>query len=46
MPETISMIYDHGLYRGYIEFILGLEWDNGKENGNDYTGLYREGPFQ
>ena len=26
---------------GYIRVILGLYWDNGKENGNYYTGLYR-----
>ena len=30
-----------GLYRGYIGVILGLYWDNGKENGNYYNGLYR-----
>ena len=23
------------------EYILGLYWDNGKENGNYYNGLYR-----
>ena len=22
------------------QYILGLYWDNGKENGNDYDGLY------
>ena len=25
---------------GYIGVILGLYWDNGKENGNYYNGLY------
>ena len=25
---------------GYIRAILGLYWDNGKENGNYYIGLY------
>ena len=25
-----------GLYRDYIGYILGLYWDNGKENGNYY----------
>ena len=30
-----------GLYRDYIGNILGLYWDNGKENGNYYNGLYR-----
>ena len=25
---------------GYIRIILGLYWDNGKENGNYYNGLY------
>ena len=29
-----------GLYRIYI-YILGLYWDNEKENGNYYNGLYR-----
>ena len=35
-----------GLYRDYIGYILGLYWDNGKENGNYYikigyiVGLY------
>ena len=24
---------------GYIEYILGLYWDNGKENGNYYNGF-------
>ena len=23
---------------GYIGFILGLPWDNGKDNGNCYNG--------
>ena len=23
-------------------YILGLYWDNGKENGNYYNGLYRD----
>ena len=22
--------------------LLGLDWDNGKENGNYYNGLYRD----
>ena len=26
-----------GLYWGYIGVILGLYWDNGKENGNYYV---------
>ena len=30
-----------GTHRGDIRNILGLYWDNGKENGNCYTGLYR-----
>ena len=25
-----------------IGTILGLYWDNGKENGNYYNGLYRD----
>ena len=25
---------------GIIGYILRLYWDNGKENGNDYNGLY------
>ena len=25
---------------GYIGFILGLYWGNGKENGNYYNGEY------
>ena len=29
-----------GLYRDY-KVILGLYWDNGKENGNYYNGLFR-----
>ena len=28
-----------GLYWGYIRAILGLYWDNGKENGNGYLGF-------
>ena len=27
-------------YRGYMGVILGLSWDNGKENGNYYNGIY------
>ena len=34
--ETIIMGYI-----GIIGYILGLYWDNGKENGNYYNGLYR-----
>ena len=32
-----------GYIGGYIRVILGLCWDNEKENGNsrDYRGLYR-----
>ena len=26
---------------GFIGVILGLYWDNGKENGNYYNGFYR-----
>ena len=26
---------------GYAGYILGLYWDNGKENGNYNNGLYR-----
>ena len=26
---------------GFTGYILGLYWDNGKENGNYYNGLYR-----
>ena len=29
-------------YIGIIGYILGLYWDNGKENGNYYNGLYRD----
>ena len=29
------------LENGYIGVIWGLYGDNGKENGNDYNGLYR-----
>ena len=36
--ETTTYI---GFHRGSIGFKLGLYWDNGKENGNYYTGLYR-----
>ena len=43
MPLTASIVYwDNGkptmLYRDYIGDILGLSWDNGKENGNYYNG--------
>ena len=31
-----------GLYEGNIKVLLGLAWDNGKENGNYYNGLYRD----
>ena len=32
-----------GLYRDYIGYILGLYWDNGKENGKTTSilGVYR-----
>ena len=30
------------LYRGYMEVILGIYWDNGKENGNYYIRLYMD----
>ena len=30
------------LYRDYMEVILGIYWDNGKENGNYYIGLYMD----
>ena len=30
-----------GLYWSYIGATLGLYWDDGKENGNYYNGLYR-----
>ena len=39
-PNIILGLYRGyiGLYRGYIGVILGLYWDNGKENGNyDYS---------
>ena len=40
--ETLGIIgIIQGLYRDYIEIILGLYGDNGKENGNYYNGLYR-----
>ena len=26
---------------GFIGHIMGLYWDNGKENGNYYNGFYR-----
>ena len=26
---------------GYIRYILGLYWDNGKENGKYYNGMYK-----
>ena len=26
---------------GYIRYILGLCWDDGKENGNYYNGIYK-----
>ena len=29
-------------YVGVIGYIWGLYWDNGKENGNYYNGLYRD----
>ena len=29
-------------YLGIIRYILGLFWDNGKENANYYNGLYRD----
>ena len=32
---------NNGLHRVYIGIILGLYWDNGKEDGNYYNGLYR-----
>ena len=25
-----------------VGYILGIYWDNGKENGNYYNGLYRD----
>ena len=32
--------------KGYIGtiigYVLGLYWDNGKENGNSYNGLYKD----
>ena len=31
-----------GLYQGNVKVLLGLAWDNGKENGNYYNGLYRD----
>ena len=34
--ETIGII---GFFRGYIGIILGLYWDNGKENGNYHNGV-------
>ena len=36
--ETTGII---GLYKGYIGiigYILGVYWDNGKQNGNYYNG--------
>ena len=35
--ETIGII--EGLYRDYTGYILGLRWDNGKENGNCCLGF-------
>ena len=29
-------------YIGTVGYILGFYWDNGKENGNYYNGLYRD----
>ena len=29
-------------YLGIVGYILGYYWDNGKENGNYYNGLYRD----
>ena len=42
--ETTGVIGIIWGYRDYMGFILGLYWDNGKENGNyrdyrDYIGL-------
>ena len=34
METTIN-----GSYRGHIEYIWGLYWDNGKENGSYYLGF-------
>ena len=28
-----------GVYWGNIRVILGVYWDNGKENGHDYVGF-------
>ena len=28
-----------GLYQGYIRVILGLYWDDGKQNGTSYLGF-------
>ena len=30
-----------GFYGDYRVYILGLYWDNGKENGDYYIGLYK-----
>ena len=35
--ETLGPL--KGVYRDYIGVILGLYWDNGKENGNYYNGV-------
>ena len=36
--EDLELEGLYGVYRGYIGYILGLYWDNGKENGSYYEG--------
>ena len=36
--ETTRII---GVYRDYRVYESGFYWDNGKENGNYYNGLYK-----
>ena len=38
VPTSLNYM---GLYWGYIRDILGLCWDNGKQNGNYYLGFIR-----
>ena len=38
----LSGLFRSYINRVYIGVILGLYWDNGKENGNYYNGLYRD----
>ena len=45
MEKKMETTKDYGDYIGITEgiYILGLHWDNGKENGNDYLGFRIQG---